>query len=51
MFFLKEIPEEIQKMMEIVNPYIERCCLKEDAPQEIKDLYKKICEMTIYLDQ
>ena len=29
-------------MIDIVNPYIEKCHLREDAPQEIKDAYKKI---------
>ena len=35
-------PEEIQKLMDIVKPYIEKCHLREDAPQDIKDTYKKI---------
>lgn len=41
MYFAK-FPDEIQKLMDIVNPYIEKCHLREDAPQEIKDTYKKI---------
>ncbi len=28
--------------MDIVMPYIEKCNLREDAPQEIKDKYKQI---------
>ncbi len=31
--------------MDIVQPYIEKCHLREDAPQEIKDTYEKICTM------
>lgn len=41
MYFAK-FSDEIQKLMDIVNPYIEKCHLREDAPQEIKDTYKKI---------
>lgn len=40
--YCTKFPEEIQKLMDIVNPYIEKCHLREDAPQEIKDAYKKI---------
>lgn len=40
--YCTKFPEEIQKLMDIVNPYIEKCHLREDAPQEIKDTYKKI---------
>ena len=28
-------------MMDVVDPYIEKCHLRKDAPQEIKDTYKK----------
>lgn len=38
-------PEEIQKLMDIVDPYFEKCHLREDAPQEIKDMYEKIKKM------
>ena len=50
MYFTK-FPEEIQKLMDIINPYVEKCHLREDAPQEIKDIYKKICVMLDELGQ
>ncbi len=31
--------------MDIVKPYFEKHRLREDAPQEIKDTYDKICVM------
>ncbi len=40
--YIPKFPDEIQKLMDIVNPYIEKCHLREDAPQEIKDTFKKI---------
>ena len=50
MYFTK-FPEEIQKLMDIVNPYIDKCHLRDDAPQEIKDTYEKICKMLLELGQ
>lgn len=46
-----EFPEEMQKLMKIVEPYFEKCHIREDAPQEIKDTYEKICKMMLKLDQ
>ena len=40
--YCAKFSEEIQKLMYIVNPYIEKCNLREDAPQDIKETYKKI---------
>ena len=40
--YCTKFSEEIQKLMYIVNPYIEKCRLRKDAPQEIKETYKKI---------
>ena len=40
--YCAKFSEEIQKLMYIVNPYIEKCHLREDAPQDIKETYKKI---------
>ncbi len=40
-----KFPKEIQDLMDIVEPYIEKCHLREDAPQEIKDTYKQIQAM------
>ena len=50
MYFTK-FPEEIQKLMDIVNPYIDKWHLRDDAPQEIKDTYEKICKMLLELGQ
>ncbi len=44
MYFTK-FPEEIQKLMDVVEPYMEKCHLREDAPQEIKDTFKQIKAM------
>ena len=41
LYVLYKIPEEIQKLMDIVDPYIEKCYLREDATQEIKDTFEK----------
>ena len=41
LYVLYKIPEEIQKLMDIVGPYIEKCHLREDATQEIKDTFEK----------
>ncbi len=40
--YCTKFPKEIQDLMDIVMPYIEKCNLREDAPQEIKDKYKQI---------
>ncbi len=40
--YCAKFPIEIQDLMDIVMPYIEKCHLREDAPQEIKDTYKQI---------
>ena len=50
MYFTK-FPDEMQKSMDIVQPYIEKCHLREEAPQEIKDTYEKICQMLLELGQ
>lgn len=34
-------PEEIKKLEEIYGPYMINCKLKEDAPQEAIDAFKK----------
>ncbi len=47
----KEFPEEMQKLMKIVDPYFEKCHLREDAPQEIKETYEKICDMMLDLER
>ena len=37
--------------MDIIKPYVEKCHLREDAPQEIKETYEKICDMMLDLEQ
>ena len=39
--YCTKFSEEIQKLTDIINSYIEKCHLREDAPQEIKETYKK----------
>ena len=34
-------PEEIEKLREIFEPYMEGCHLKKDAPQEAKEALEK----------
>ncbi len=43
--YCTKFPKEIQELMDIVNPYIDRCQLRENAPQEIKEAYQKVCIM------
>ena len=39
MFF--EFPEEMQKLMDILEPWRVGAALREDAPEEIKKLHKQ----------
>lgn len=49
MFF--EFPEEMQKLMDILEPWRVGAALREDAPEEIKKLHKQLCEMALELGQ
>lgn len=47
----KELPKEMQKIMDILEPRRVGAALREDAPEEIKKLHKQLCEMALELAQ
>lgn len=47
----KELPKEMQKIMDILESYFDGAALREDAPEEIKKLHKQLCEMALELGQ
>ena len=47
----KELPEEMQKIYDIIEPYFDGAALRDDAPEEIKKLHRQLCEMAIKLGQ
>ena len=47
----KELPKEMQKIMDILEPYFDGAALREDAPEDIKELHKKLYQMAIKLGQ
>ena len=47
----KELPEEMQKIYDIIEPYFDGAALRDDAPEDIKELHKKLCEMALELGQ
>ncbi len=47
----KDLPEDMQEIMDVLEPYFDGAALRDDAPQEIKDLHKKFCEMALTLGQ
>lgn len=47
----KELPKEMQKIMDILEPWRVGAALREDAPEEIKKLHKQLCEMALELAQ
>lgn len=47
----KDFPEDMQKIYDIIEPYFDGAALREDAPEEIKELHKQLCEMALELGQ
>ncbi len=47
----KDFPEEMQKIYDIIEPYFDGAALRDDAPEDIKELHKKLCEMALELGQ
>lgn len=47
----KDFPEEMQKLMDIVEPWYDGVVLREDAPEEIKELHRQLCKMALKLGQ
>ena len=45
------MPEEIRKLRYIFRPYCDGIYLREDAPQEAKDAYKKYHEWSAGEDE
>lgn len=49
MFF--EFPEEMQKLMDIIEPWRVGAALRDDAPEEIKEIHRQLCKMALELGQ
>ncbi len=47
----KDFPEEMQKLYDIIEPYFIGGALREDAPEEIKELHRQLCKMALKLGQ
>ena len=44
-------PEEMEELFKFIEPYMEKCHLREDAPKEAYEALEKLKEMAMELDQ
>ncbi len=44
-------PEEMEKLFKYIEPYMEKCHLKEDAPKEAYEALEKLKELSLELGQ
>ena len=44
-------PEEMEKLFKFIEPYMEKCHLREDAPKEAYEALEKLKELSLELGQ
>ncbi len=44
-------PKEMQELFDFIEPYMDRCRLREDAPKEAYEALEKLKQMSIELGQ
>ena len=47
----KDFPEEMEELLKFIEPYLELCHLREDAPKEAFEALEKLRKLALELGQ